>query len=439
MRARSSWPLIPTLAVSWVAFGQVVSLSGLAIWVIGASLLAALSVSFLADAGRRGWAVATMLVLTGAVPFLARTVGGDSAGPITRSALMSTGVAAAMGLILRTRYPAAVLAAALILLGGACGLGAAGRAPWVVGAWAVAAGVTLAMLGPYTRDDLRARRRLVPFAGLLAITGLVAIAAIGAATPALTTPWTIPGAAAAEGTTTDDAGAPSPPDSSSEPPPSATPTATPSPALTTQPDDPADPGQSPAASTTGTTHEPPPEDQTDPVDGQTVDATFVFLTAVALVLLAVAVVVVVLLATRGVVAWRWRRRRRQLDRGDPRRRIVGAWTWVRLRRLRYGQPLPVAASPDVAVGVGAQEQDASLQAVARLAAQVAYDPSAAPRAEDADRAWTAARDAGRVPTNVTLRQRWAWARVGPRSVERRLATPVDPPARPAHLPTVSSR
>ncbi len=398
MTPRSAWPIIPTLAISWVAFGQVLSLSGLAIWVVGASLVSALSVAFLAGAGRRGWAVVAMVVLTAVVPFLARTVGGDDAGPITRSSLMATGVAGATALVLRTRYPAALLAPAVILLGGACGLGAAGRAPWVVGAWAVAAAATLAMLGPYTRADLRARRRVLPFALLLGVIGLVAVAAMGAATPALTTPWTIPGAAAASGT---------PEDSTTNPPPTSTPSPPPSTA-------------------------PTPEPSTiDPVDDRTVDATRVVVTAGLLVVLLVLLLALVAVLRRVVVGWRWRQRRRRLRQGDPRQRIVGAWTWVRLQRLRFEQPLPTAASPDVAVSVGAREHDEPLQQVARLAARVAYDPTAAPTHDDAASAWAAARVAGKAPTNSTLRQRWAWAKIGPRVVQRRLAALTPAPAAPA--------
>ena len=46
----SAWALWPTVAVSWIAFAQVLSFQGLAVWVIGGSLLTALVVLPLARA-----------------------------------------------------------------------------------------------------------------------------------------------------------------------------------------------------------------------------------------------------------------------------------------------------------------------------------------------------------------------------------------------------
>jgi hypothetical protein len=378
---------VPTLLVTWVAFGQVVSLSGLAIWVVGGSLLGALVVSSFAGAGRRGLAVVTMVLLTGGVAFLARTVGGDSAGPITRASLMATGVAGAMGLILQTRYPAAVLAAALVLLGGATGLGAAGRAPWLIGAWAVAAAATLAMLGPYSRADLRARRRLVPLVVSLVAAGLAAVVVIGAATPALRSPWTIPGAADVTG---EDQTSPPPPPTTA-PPPSAVPTSPP-------------PTTAPLPSAV-----PTPPSTVDPVDRDTVDATsIVVVSALLLVLLVLVLVAVAVL--RRVLAWgRWRRLRRRLGTGSPRDRVVGAWTWVRLRRVRYDEPLPVSASPDVASTARSPYADRALQDVAQRAARVAYDSASAPSDADAEAAWSAALVAGSAPDGAGARSRWRWA------------------------------
>jgi hypothetical protein len=377
MTARSPWPLAPTLVVTWVAFGQVLSLSGLAIWVVGGSLLGALTVSAFAGAGRRGLAIAAVVVLTGGVTLLARTVGGDSAGPITRASLMATGVSAAMGLVLQTRYPAALLGPALILLGGATGLGAAGRAPWLVGAWAVAAAVTLVMLGPYSAADLRPRRRMGPLVAALIAVGLLSVAAIGAATPALRVPWTIAGAADVTGDQT---------------PPPPTPTVT------------APPSTEPST---------PPESTVDPVETETVDATRPFVAAVMVLLLLALLLVAVAVLRRMRAWWQWRRLRRRLAQGGPRDRIVGAWTWVRLRRARYDEPLPVSASPDVAAAARSSFADADLQNVARRAASVSYDPSASASDADADAAWSAALSAGSAPTGVSLRQRWAWARVRP--------------------------
>lgn len=434
MTGRSAWAGIPTLAVTWLAFAQALSLSGLAIWVIGASLLAYLVTTALAATRGRLVAYVTTAALTVLVPLLARTLGGDSAGPITRSSLMATGCAAAMGLLLQTRYPATLLAASLILLGGATGLGAAGRAPWLVGAWVVAAGVTLAMLGPYTRTDLADRRRLLPFALLLAGGGLAAVAIIGAATPVLGTPWTIPGAAGTGEPTPDDTSTSTP----TEPPATSDANATNEPPPTEAASEPPPPTSTPteAPPPTATPTEPPPPTSTptpsstvDPVDDEVVDATSVVVFIVLLVLLLLILLLLVVLAWQAIVWAQWRRLRGRLRRGDAARRIVGAWTWVRLRRARYDDPLPINVSADVAAETFTGLTDRSLLEVARLTAAVAYDPAATADAADAERAWQAADQAGRPPTGASLRQRWAWGRRRPATVAATLTTPATPTPR----------
>jgi hypothetical protein len=167
----SAWALWPTLAVSRIAFAHAVSFQGLAIWVVTGSLLAALVVLPLALAGRRILAVSAMVVMAFAVPVVAEWISGNTASPVTRASLMARAAAGAAALILPAHYPVAVLVPSLLLLGGALGLGAAGSAMWLVGLWAVAAALTVAMLGPYRNPHLRERRRLVPVAAMLAWVG----------------------------------------------------------------------------------------------------------------------------------------------------------------------------------------------------------------------------------------------------------------------------
>ena len=257
------------------------------------------------------------------------------------------------------------------------------------------------MLGPYSRADLRARRRLVPLVVCLVAAGLAAVVVIGAATPALRSPWTIPGAADVTG---EDQTSPPLPTTTAEPPtapPSAVPTSPPPPPTTAPP---------PSAV-------PTPPSTVDPVDRDTVDATSIVVVS-ALVLVLLVLLLVAVAVIRRVLAWvRWRRLRRRLGTGSPRDRIVGAWTWVRLRRVRYDEPLPVSASPDVASTARAPFADRALQDVAQRAARVAYDPTSTPSNAEADAAWSAALVAGGAPDGAGARLRWRWAARPPRRAE----------------------
>ena len=172
---RSPLVAIPVLAVSWCAFGEVLSFKGVVLWVVAACLAAYLVTDALARAGRRILSAVVVIVLTGVVALLARQFGGSDAGPVTRSALMAAAVGGAAALVVRTRYALAVVPASLILLAGALGLGAADHVIWIVGIWAVIAAATAAILGPYARQDLADRRRLLPFAGILGAVGVAAV------------------------------------------------------------------------------------------------------------------------------------------------------------------------------------------------------------------------------------------------------------------------
>jgi hypothetical protein len=413
-RHPSAWALWPTLGASWIAFAHVLSFQGLAIWVIGGSGLCALVVLPLALARRRLLAIVAMAGMTLVVPALSEWLGGNTAGPVTRSSLMACAATGAMALILPTRYPVMMLPASLLLLGGSLGLGATTVVPWLAGLWAVAAALTVAMLGPYRQSHLRDRRRLVPFALFLMAAGLVAVAAIVMVTPLLSKPWTIPGAGVV-----------------------AVPLAPPVPLVPTPeptvPSSTAASSSEAASSSTATAIAPtaapsvrpsPPVPDQEPavvVAAQEQNQALSWLQLALLVLLLLLIVVFLLMVLwRAWVGIRWMVLRRRLSRGTREERAVGAWTWVRLRRYRYDMPLPVSASPDVAVDWAGRVGDPDVQRVARIAAKVAFNAGGSVARTDAKLAWTAARSAGQRPRGATLRMRWRWAGRLPRWVVRRM-------------------
>ena len=355
--SRSPLVAIPVLAASWCAFGEVLSFKGLVLWVIGGCLAAYLVVDALVRGRRRLVAAITVVVMTGLIALLARQFGGSDAGPVTRSALMAAAVGGAAALVAHTRYPLAVVPASLVLLAGALGLGAADHVLWIVGMWAVIAAATAAILGPYARSDLVDRRRLLPFAAILGLVGVAAVVIATAVAPWPRTAWIF------------DAETPLSVPSTDEPP------------------------------------APPPA-----TDSSATAGLAPFLQRLLLGLLVIALVVLfVLLARRLGAALAWRRRQQVLQRGTAADRVLGAWTWIRLRRARFDQPLPTHASPDVAVLMARQRADADLETTAELAARVAYDPHARVDESDATRAWAAARRAGSAPVGSTARQRWQWS------------------------------
>lgn len=372
----SLWSIWPTLGASWIAFAHAVSFQGLAIWVLGGCVLTALTVALFVRAHRRILSLLAMVVMTFAVPAIAEWIGGNTAGPVTRASLMACAVTGAMVVILGTRYPLAILVPSLVLLGGALGLGAAGSALWLVGVWCVAAAVTVAILGPFTNLDLRSRRRLLPFAIMLGAAGAIGVVALIPAALLLGTPWTMPGATTVAAIDV-------------VPPPVTTP---------------------PPVTDTTT---PPPI--TVPVEEQNLVVSLIVIVALALLLLLLLLLLIQLLR-RAVVALLWVRERQRLQRGDREERVIGAWTWVRLRRARYDQPLPLYASPDVAVRWAQDAGDVDVRRVAQLAARVAFNPGAEAMRADAKEAWLCARVAGRRPYGASLRQRWRWSARTPRSV-----------------------
>jgi hypothetical protein len=214
---------------------------------------------------------------------------------------------------------------------------------------------------------------LVPFAVILTGLGLAAIVAVIPMTALLSVPWTMSGK-----------GDPATTTAPSIAPPTAPPTA-------------------PVV---------PPK---VPVDPQSPVVSLLVKVLIGVLLLAL-LLLLIHLGWRILVALLWSRERRRLSRGNAVQAAVGAWTWTRLRRARFDRPLPANASPDVAVTWARRVGDPDVLAVAEVAARVAFNPLASITRAEADRAWNAARLAGRRPGGATLRERWRWSARRPGSV-----------------------
>jgi hypothetical protein len=354
-----------------------VSFQGLFIWVIGGSILTAVIVMPLAFAHRRLLSLLAMLVLPFLIGGLADYLGGASAGPITRSALMASAVTGAMSVVLAGRYPQWIVPISIILLGGALGLGAADQVLWLVGMWTVAAALTFSMLGPYRQEHLRERRRLIPFAAMLALCGVVAVIGLAIVAPFVDSPWTIPGT----GQT----------DSSVAEPPAVAEADAPEVVV------------------------PEVESVAEPPES-VIEQVINWLVVVLLgVLLLVLLLIVYALLRRVWAALRWSLLRFRLRRGSPQARIVGAWTWVRLRRVRYEQPLPLWMSPDIAQDWARSSGEPELAEVAANASLIAFSPEtdSLELPSLGTTSWSAALVCGRAPQG-SLRQRWRWSARGPR-------------------------
>ncbi|HPQ85630.1 MAG TPA: transglutaminase-like domain-containing protein [Actinomycetota bacterium] len=118
-------------------------------------------------------------------------------------------------------------------------------------------------------------------------------------------------------------------------------------------------------------------------------------------LLTAALVILLLIAWPVLVAW-WRGRlRRRLETGSPDERVIGAWTYVRARRRRLGQPLADTASPAGFAADPATEP--KLAGLARLGEAAMYAPEQVSD-DDARRAWILAED---VVSSAVHRSSWA--------------------------------
>lgn len=401
MLAPAAWAPLPPLVVTWAALTSVLSFRGLAVWTGLGGLAVWWLVAVLRSQGRVLLAVLAVVVAPVLVAGLAETVGGNTSGPLTRATFLVTGLVAVSTLLTFTAWLLLSLVPSVALLGAVLGLGAADFAGVWVGAWVVALGANLLILGPYRAHDLRDRGRLRPVAVMLLSAGVVGVLALVLAALLVNAPWTIPGSGAVAvpvgGAATPRPALPSSSPSSATA--SAIRSATPSPVEPSTADA-VVPASAPAVT-----------DSTTPTEADDPLATvFSWLGVIALVLLVLLVLVLLWhLAHRGVAWFRWWRRRRQLRRGGPEARVVGAWTWARLQRMRGGDPLPTWASPDVAERWAATTGDPSLARLARITARVAFNPDANVTMADAGHAWEDADTVARRARGTGWRQRSRWS------------------------------
>lgn len=372
------WAVLPLVFLSATMLGQVVALRGLVAWVLAPMLAACWLVGLACGQGRRlvPWLLA--LGLGPLVAFLAETIGGETAGPITRSSLVAVSLGCTAVLLSRTRVPASSLIPAAGIAFAAVGLGGAGALlPWT-GAWVVLAGATLAFLGPYAAVDLRDARRLGTLIAVLAAGGLAAIVTAVAVSGALGRPWVPPAAVA--GPETASAG-------SATPGPAAVPSA--EAAVDSAVDSAAD-------SAVGSVGEP--------------DQWIAWVVAVLAVLGLIALGwLLVALGRRAGALWKWRRLRRQLRRGEPRDALLGAWQWARLRLAHRGHALPVSLSPDTALS---WSDAAPVRSLAALVAPAAFDPAVPVEPRVTAEAWAIAAGIERAWLG-SWRSRWSQAARGP--------------------------
>jgi len=108
---------------------------------------------------------------------------------------------------------------------------------------------------------------------------------------------------------------------------------------------------------------------------------------------------------RLVATARWGWLRVQLGSGSPEARVIGAWTWTRLRLARNGQPLPAWVAPDAAIRWASASGNPDLAALASLTAGVAFNPAGRATEADACQAWRLTRSALRRADSATLRHR----------------------------------
>ncbi len=363
-----SWAVLPTLVINWAVFAQIVSFQGLFLWVAATSLACWFVVSVALNGHRRllAWITAVGLPLVFAV--MAEFIGGTSSGSIARAAFVTCGLTAAAALIAVTRYARLALIPMIMLLVCALALGAAGNAIAWVGAWVVAAGFSLVILGPYAEHELIPLQRMRFLVIVLGTAGLFAVLAAAIADLVIRKPWVVH----PEGLLPRDEATPTPmPSSSSEP-------------------------------------AVPPE--TDSL-GDLLSALGA-IAEKALILLGVilAIWLVVSVARRIFVAIGWRIGLRELETGLPRDQVLGAWSWVRLRLVQRDQPLPLHLSPDVAVRGAESEGRAELAELAALVAPVAFGSDIQPTPEQAYRAWELADEIDFASRGATWRLRWKYSR-----------------------------
>ena len=382
------WIVGPALAVCLLAYAQVVSGVGMVLWVVPSAVIALGAVAVVRlrlphpTAGLAVWPV--LLVTTVGWALVVETFGGQTSGPVTRSALLVGGLTGAMSAMTMTRYGSAFAAPAVALFCGALALGAAGGVIALTGAFAVTLMWGLLALGGYRLPDLRDRGRVGTIAAFLLLAGLVAVAATAVSASLMDRPWTIPGAGVDNAIVTGI-------DSPVEPEPTVS--------LSTDADAAVDPEPTVAPTIVAVT--PLDTAATSVVDVLTTTVLPWLLRAALALLILLLLLLLYALARRVWATSRWRAMRRRLRAGSPNDWVLGAWAWVRLRLHQAQHDLPPSSSPDVvaaglALGGVPGDVVTEMTKLARLAAAAAFAPvetasATGLRRADAARAWGLAR------------------------------------------------
>lgn len=367
---RSAWSILPLLIVNWIAFANVVSLSGLFSWVIVPSVITVQVMLVMIQAERRLLAGFVLVLLSVVAVGLSQLIGGTLSGPITRSTLMMTTCTGLMVLLWRTRFPASAVLVSLAALSGALGLGAAQRIVWLVGVWAVAVVTYLVAVGPLRSEDLRDPGRLRRFAALLLVGGLIATLAGNGLDQMVKDAWRLRqvGAMALGGTSITSTAATSSPNTSW--------------LRETIRGSARDmsrrtKGLNQAGSVRGSAggmSEYRPVEVPDYVPRPNPAATPRSLIAtVALVIAGLVLLLLLLLAVWiALVQLKWLLLKMRLRRGTSAEQVAGAWHWLRLRWAQSGYFEYVNLTPDRISRLASKTGDPQLQSLADAASQALY-------------------------------------------------------------------
>jgi hypothetical protein len=393
---RSGWSLLLLFVANWIAFANVVSLSGHLLWVIIPSVLAAQAMVIMIRADRRMLAAPVLLLLTVLAAGLSELIGGSTSGPITRSTLMMTTCAGLMVLMWRTSVPSSAALVSLAALAGALGLGAADRIVWSVGMWVVCVCAYLAAVGPLRHSDLADPGRLKSLVAVLLTAGVVASVAGNALYRVLDHPWTIgsvgpqalggvadTGSSAVTSNRGESGDAGTVRGSASDlsrpgkPPRDAGVRGTPR-SVTDSEEGMNTPKEAVTASGSGTANQAMPPRSWIEILG----------------LAALALLGVLILAVALWVAWvqmKWLLLRARLRGGTPAEQVAGAWHWLRLRWAQSSYFDYVNRTPDRIAFLAASQRDPVLEDLARAATEALYARQPELDVKDAAEAWQNAR------------------------------------------------
>ncbi len=391
---RSEWSVSLLLIPTWIAFANVVSLSGALLWVIVPSLIAVQTMFVMIAADRRMVAGIVLFFLTLLSGTLAELIGGQTSGSITRATLMMTSCAGLMALLWRTRFPATSALVSLAALAGALGLGAADRIVWLVGVWVVAMVAYLAAVGPLRSSDLADHGRLKSLVAILLTAGLVGSVAGNVMGHLLQDPWTIRSVGPkALGAIIDTR--------SSSTTANATQTGV-SDVVRGFAGGMRTPGRSPrdagvlnkhgkvAGSEKGMSVPKTPKGASEGGTTYAGEASLPrsWLEIVGLVVLVLLVILVLSLTLW--VAWvqiKWLKLRARLHRGSPAEQVAGAWHWLRLRWAQSGYFEYANLTPDRIAHLAATQGDPVLEDLASAATEALYARQPELDAMHVARAW----------------------------------------------------